>query len=168
MCAVWWPRWPCGGPKATILCVAWMRLVLTGGTSLSSRPGEQLACSLRPVQQWAALSTPIPTAYQTQPQPTPAPLHAQADRIHCEGFALRIFDNADRVDRAGKATERTSKAYYAASIFIEVREHCAGVLHCTGRGVAERDAGAKRPSQASHTAPSYTRDLYGTSFALGE
>ncbi|KAG2495255.1 hypothetical protein HYH03_006528 [Edaphochlamys debaryana] len=43
-----------------------------------------------------------------------------ADRIHCLGFALRVFDNADRVDRAGKATERTSKAFYAASVFIEI------------------------------------------------
>jgi hypothetical protein len=47
-------------------------------------------------------------------------LDPAGDRIHCEGFALRIFDNADRVDRAGKATERTCKAFYAASVFIEV------------------------------------------------
>ncbi|GIL77182.1 hypothetical protein Vretimale_3161 [Volvox reticuliferus] len=43
-----------------------------------------------------------------------------SDRIHCLGFALRIFDNADRVDRAGRATERTSRAFYAASVFIEI------------------------------------------------
>ncbi|KXZ46837.1 hypothetical protein GPECTOR_40g571 [Gonium pectorale] len=48
------------------------------------------------------------------------------DRIHCLGFALRIFDNADRVDRAGKATERTSKAFYAASVFIDILNHFEG------------------------------------------
>lgn len=58
---------------------------------------------------------PPPTATQAKLELDPA-----ADRIHCLGFALRIFDNADRVDRAGKATERTSKAFYAASVFIEV------------------------------------------------
>lgn len=49
------------------------------------------------------------------------------DKLHCEAFALRIFGNADKVDRAGKATENTSKAYYAASIFLEVRSMNVGV-----------------------------------------
>ncbi|GLI59519.1 hypothetical protein VaNZ11_001413 [Volvox africanus] len=49
-----------------------------------------------------------------------------SDRIHCLGFALRIFDNADRVDRAGRATERTSRAYYAASVFIEILNQFEG------------------------------------------
>ena len=47
-------------------------------------------------------------------------LEPEEDKLHCETFALRIFANADKVDRAGKSTENTSKAYYAASIFIEV------------------------------------------------
>ncbi|EFJ44337.1 hypothetical protein VOLCADRAFT_118821 [Volvox carteri f. nagariensis] len=49
-----------------------------------------------------------------------------ADRIHCLGFALRIFDNADRVDRAGRATERTAVAYYAASVFVEILNQFEG------------------------------------------
>ncbi|GLC66007.1 hypothetical protein PLESTF_000371800 [Pleodorina starrii] len=53
-------------------------------------------------------------------------LDPAADRIHCLGFALRIFDNADRVDRAGRATERTSVAFYAASVFIEILNQFEG------------------------------------------
>eukprot|EP00959_Pyramimonas_sp_CCMP1952_P104319 2180245-Pyramimonas_sp.AAC.2 len=39
-------------------------------------------------------------------------------------FAVKIFNNADKQDRAGRATADTAKAYYAASIFIEVRFLC--------------------------------------------
>ena len=34
---------------------------------------------------------------------------------------MRIFSNADKVDCAGRADANTSKAYYAASFFLEVR-----------------------------------------------
>jgi vacuolar protein sorting-associated protein VTA1 len=47
-------------------------------------------------------------------------LDAANDRYACETFALGIFKRADRVDRAGRADANTCKAYYAASIFIEV------------------------------------------------
>ncbi len=43
------------------------------------------------------------------------------DRYACETFALNIFKRADKVDRAARADVNTSKAFYAASIFIEVR-----------------------------------------------
>lgn len=48
-------------------------------------------------------------------------------RYQCEAFALRIFNNADRVDRAGRADSNTPKAYLAASYFIEV--HCVTSPH---------------------------------------
>ncbi len=47
-------------------------------------------------------------------------LDRESDKVHCEAFALRIFGNADRVDRMGKADANTSKAFYAASIFFDV------------------------------------------------
>jgi len=46
-----------------------------------------------------------------------------ADREHCEAFAVNIFNRADRADREGKADQATAKAFYAASIFIDVLEH---------------------------------------------
>lgn len=48
-------------------------------------------------------------------------LDPESDKFHCEGFAQKIFNNADRTDRAGKATENTSKAFYAAALFLGVR-----------------------------------------------
>eukprot|EP00798_Chlamydomonas_sp_ICE-L_P007776 gene7776-963_t len=47
-------------------------------------------------------------------------LNNETDKYHCESFALRIFKNADKADCAGKADGDTSKAYYAASFFIEI------------------------------------------------
>ena len=46
------------------------------------------------------------------------------DRVHCELFALRIFENADRVDRAGRADMNTSKAFYVATFFFDVSTTC--------------------------------------------
>lgn len=54
-------------------------------------------------------------------------LDAANDKYACETFALNIFKRADKVDRAGRADVNTSKAYYAASIFIEVR--CSPLHH---------------------------------------
>lgn len=39
---------------------------------------------------------------------------------HIENFAIRIFDSADNEDRAGLATAKTAKNFYAASVFLEV------------------------------------------------
>ncbi|KAG1680210.1 hypothetical protein FOA52_000324 [Chlamydomonas sp. UWO 241] len=50
-------------------------------------------------------------------------LDKAADRYHCEGVALKIFANADKADRAGKATIATAKAYLAASYFLDVLNH---------------------------------------------
>jgi vacuolar protein sorting-associated protein VTA1 len=44
------------------------------------------------------------------------------DRAECEAFALGVFRRADRVDRAGRADANTSKAFYAAAIFMQVLE----------------------------------------------
>ena len=44
----------------------------------------------------------------------------EEDKLQLEGFALKIFDRADRVDRAGRADMSTCKAFYAASVFMEV------------------------------------------------
>jgi hypothetical protein len=47
-------------------------------------------------------------------------LDPESDKVHCEAFALKVFGNADRIDRQGKADANTAKAYYAASFFFEV------------------------------------------------
>eukprot|EP00803_Ostreobium_quekettii_P008779 evm.model.scf_2097.3 EVM.evm.TU.scf_2097.3 scf_2097:20497-25081(-) len=47
-------------------------------------------------------------------------LDQEADAEYCEKFALGVFRNAERKDRAGQATRDTAKAYYAASIFLEI------------------------------------------------
>merc|ERR1719248_397988 len=47
-------------------------------------------------------------------------LEEEADRMHCEGFAMSIFEKADRADRAGAASLGTAKAFYASSVFMEV------------------------------------------------
>ncbi|CAD7702683.1 unnamed protein product [Ostreobium quekettii] len=47
-------------------------------------------------------------------------LDQDGDAEYCEKFALGVFRNAERKDRAGQATRDTAKAYYAASIFIEI------------------------------------------------
>jgi vacuolar protein sorting-associated protein VTA1 len=47
-------------------------------------------------------------------------LDADADRLHLEGFAIKIFSRADRVDVAGRADMSTCKTFYAASVFLEV------------------------------------------------
>ena len=57
-------------------------------------------------------------------------LKAEEDKLHLEGFALKIFDRADRVDRAGRADMSTCKAFYAASVFMEV---------CTQFGALDED-----------------------------
>jgi hypothetical protein len=62
-------------------------------------------------------------------------LDKDADRMHCEAFALRVFANADRNDRAGRRDLGTAKAFYAASCFLDVRGTrmifvCS--MHCTG------------------------------------
>jgi vacuolar protein sorting-associated protein VTA1 len=42
------------------------------------------------------------------------------DQAYCENFALTVFARADKIDRAERADKNTAKAFYAASIFIEV------------------------------------------------
>ncbi|QDZ20775.1 vacuolar sorting-associated VTA1 like protein [Chloropicon primus] len=57
-------------------------------------------------------------------------LDPEEDKLHLEGFALKIFDRADRVDRAGRADMSTCKTFYAASVFMEV---------CTQFGALDED-----------------------------
>lgn len=54
-------------------------------------------------------------------KPKVAPLNPEEDRLHCEGFAGAVFRRANRSDRAGRATADTARAFYAASIFYDVR-----------------------------------------------
>eukprot|EP00887_Chlorella_sp_A99_P003832 scaffold11.g3832.t1 len=42
------------------------------------------------------------------------------DNLHCENFALTVFNRADRVDRAGRADKTTALTFLAASYFIDV------------------------------------------------
>lgn len=44
------------------------------------------------------------------------------DAQECEAFAVTVFNRADRQDRAGKAGPTTIKAFYVATIFIEVQK----------------------------------------------
>lgn len=47
-------------------------------------------------------------------------LDPAADQPHCEQFALRIFRNADKVDRAGRANMDTARSFYAATVFLDM------------------------------------------------
>lgn len=42
------------------------------------------------------------------------------DAQECEAFAITVFNRADRQDRSGKADLRTVKAFYVATLFIDV------------------------------------------------
>ena len=47
-------------------------------------------------------------------------LNAEDDKLSLEGFALKIFARAAKVDNAGAADLNTCKAFYAASVFLEI------------------------------------------------
>ncbi|EFN60157.1 hypothetical protein CHLNCDRAFT_133608 [Chlorella variabilis] len=47
----------------------------------------------------------------------------EEDALHCENFALTVFNRADRVDRAGRADKATAMPFYAASYFFEILRH---------------------------------------------
>lgn len=47
------------------------------------------------------------------------------DAAICEAFAIKVFKMADNQDREGKADAKTVKAFYAASIFIDVSPSCS-------------------------------------------
>ncbi|GBG90215.1 hypothetical protein CBR_g50394 [Chara braunii] len=42
------------------------------------------------------------------------------DAMELEGFALAVFQKADKIDRAGRADKNTAKIFYAASLFFEI------------------------------------------------
>ena len=68
----------------------------------------------------------VATVGQLEKDKAKLSLDPEQDKLHLEGFALKIFVNADKVDRAGRATENTAKAFYASSIFIDVRRGPGG------------------------------------------
>ncbi|KAG2175301.1 hypothetical protein INT44_007789 [Umbelopsis vinacea] len=39
---------------------------------------------------------------------------------HIENFGLKVFENADNEDRAGRASKKTAKTFLAASVFLEL------------------------------------------------
>ena len=45
---------------------------------------------------------------------------ADDDALYMEGFAARIFNKADALDRSGRSDAATAKALYASSLFFEV------------------------------------------------
>ena len=49
-------------------------------------------------------------------------VHPVEDGQYCEQFAMVVFNRADKADRAGKADKNTVKAFYVASVFIDVRQ----------------------------------------------
>eukprot|EP00198_Chlamydomonas_reinhardtii_P006395 XP_001695731.1 predicted protein [Chlamydomonas reinhardtii] len=88
----------------------------------------------------------VATLNQLEKDKAKLELDPAADRIHCLGFALRIFDNADRVDRAGKATERTSKAFYAASrLGVQAQQGTVGQVLTRPDGGISLPPGYKPP-----------------------
>jgi hypothetical protein len=60
---------------------------------------------------------------------------ATEESDYCTQFALKIFDKAEKQDRDGRATAATSKAYYAASVFLEVRALAATRVRVSGKDV---------------------------------
>lgn len=45
---------------------------------------------------------------------------SDTDAQHCEAFAMQVFSRADKQDRSGKADHNTVRAFYVATIFIDV------------------------------------------------
>lgn len=45
---------------------------------------------------------------------------SETDRDHCEAFAVNVFNRADKQDRSGKADHNTVRAFYVATVFIQV------------------------------------------------
>jgi len=95
--------------------VHWNGCLSSGGRHGSSRIAslhQHLQHSPQEQNQSPALHTKLRT-------PTTTP--RQRGRYHCENFAANIFRRANRVDRAGRANADTAKAFYASSIFYDVR-----------------------------------------------
>ncbi len=110
--------------------------VIFGGVNVGLQPCHSLTSGTQalkfPQRSKELNALVVATLGQLEKDKAKLTLEPEEDKLHCEAFALRIFANADKVDRAGKATENTSKAYYAASIFIEVgwvRSHAQRVVH---------------------------------------
>ena len=99
-----------------------------------------------------------------------------------EGFASRIFNKADALDRTGRSDAATAKALYASSIFFEVLrqfgdlapEHAAKQKYAAWRA-AEIRAAVKEGRPSLGTTPSpppglrapILTDLPGTPSASG-
>jgi vacuolar protein sorting-associated protein VTA1 len=46
--------------------------------------------------------------------------------VICREFAMKVFDKADSIDRAGKSNKSTAKSFYAAASFLDVLTHFHG------------------------------------------
>merc|ERR1719321_1891771 len=81
-------------------------------------------CRMRAAEEGLALDDRAPETMEVLGELEAAKegleLEHEADRMHCEGFAMSIFEKADRADRAGAASLGTAKAFYASSVFMEV------------------------------------------------
>ena len=105
----------------------------------------------------------------------------EADAAIVEDFALRLFTEADRVDRAGRANKLTAHKFYAACNFLEVSlqviaavtpsclayldcpRSCPGQMSVTPRSQAGLQHGSARHvrccSLPQHLGPSQSADL---------
>ncbi len=59
------------------------------------------------------------------------------DQQYCENFAVKVFNRADKVDRAGRADKSTATTYYAASVFIEVCHLQHAAPHLSKEGTVQ-------------------------------
>ena len=64
-------------------------------------------------------------------QDKPSIAASDDDAAVCEAFAIKVFKMADTQDREGKANAKTVKAFYAASIFIDVSDSLRTCRDCT-------------------------------------
>ena len=88
---------------------------------------------------------------------------ADDDALYMEGFASRIFNKADALDRTGRSDAATAKALYASSIFFEVLrqfgdlapEHAARQKYAAWRAAEIRAAvkEGRPPAAAPSAAP---------------
>lgn len=88
----------------------------------------------------------IATMSQLEKDKQKLALDPELDKPHLETFALKIFANADKVDRAGRANENTAKAFYAASIFMDVSDRSPHRAWCCCASCASAHAREQRCS----------------------
>jgi hypothetical protein len=116
-----------------------------------------------PPRSGATRPSPLRAATPSnRPSPFPPPHHLphSPPRYHCESFASNIFRRANRVDRAGRANADTARAFYASSIFYDVRRGgwgngggCQGARALSDAPGAGADAAATRLPRPRRSRP---------------